>query len=109
MAEIQELAALHQRHAGPVELSVDPVVAELPASLLLTIYRIVQEALTNARRHSPSAAVRITLAEDLITLVVEFENDALPPRPRPGRRDRRRARRRAERVALFGGNPVPRR
>lgn len=44
----------------------------------LTLYRITQEALTNARKHAPSSPVRVDLSfgEDHVTLEVD---NALPP------------------------------
>jgi signal transduction histidine kinase len=51
------------RDAGtPVELTDRTVAAEtLPATLSRTAYRVVQEGLTNARKHAPSRPVRVTL------------------------------------------------
>jgi signal transduction histidine kinase len=62
------------RAAGTsVRLTVGGTVAPLPAGVDLTAYRIVQEALTNARRHAPGAAVEVEL---------RFEADALHLRVR---------------------------
>jgi signal transduction histidine kinase len=45
---------------------------ELPAALGRTAYRVVQEGLTNARKHAPGAAVQVTVsAQDGSALVVE--------------------------------------
>ena len=39
-----------------------PAGAALPAALGRAAYRIVQEGLTNARKHAPGAAVEVTIA-----------------------------------------------
>ena len=63
---LSQLGALvdRVREAGlPAELTIDGTPRSLPASLDTTIYRIVQEALTNALRYARRAAtlVRVTL------------------------------------------------
>jgi signal transduction histidine kinase len=47
-------------------------VTALPEDVELVAYRITQEALTNARRHAPGAAVELTLdyGDDVLTLTV---------------------------------------
>ncbi|GAA4076907.1 sensor histidine kinase [Actinomadura miaoliensis] len=47
---------------GPARLIVSGPVAPLDPGVELTAYRIVQEALTNARRHAPGAAVDVEVA-----------------------------------------------
>ncbi len=50
----------------------------------LSAYRIVQEALSNAMRHSPGAAVQVKLYYGDAALVVEVRNDHCPPEtPQP--------------------------
>jgi signal transduction histidine kinase len=44
--------------------------AAVPASLGRTAYRIVQEGLTNARKHAPAAAVEVAVAEEQGKVVV---------------------------------------
>jgi signal transduction histidine kinase len=68
--------------AGSTRLIVRGAVAPLDPGIELTAYRIVQEALTNARRHAPGAAVDVEL---------EYQGDALHlwvrdngPGPPPG-------------------------
>jgi signal transduction histidine kinase len=58
----------------PVELVVDGHVGELPPGIALSAYRVVQEALTNVRRHAgPVRRVRVhvTAAADHLDLRVD--------------------------------------
>jgi signal transduction histidine kinase len=58
LAELLDTA----RAAGtPVRFVLEGHVAPLPPGVELAAYRIVQEALTNARRHAPGAAVDVEL------------------------------------------------
>jgi signal transduction histidine kinase len=50
----------------------------LSPSVDLTAYRIVQEALTNARRHAPGATVTVTVSYQQNCLTVEVTNTARP-------------------------------
>ena len=57
----------------PVTLEVAGAARDLPAGLDLTAYRIVQEALTNVRRHARSASevsVRLHFADDELRIEV---------------------------------------
>ena len=68
------------RAAGlPVELAREGA-GELPAGVDLTAYRIVQESLTNVRRHAGNAPTRVLLRHGEDRLGLEIENAA-------GRRD----------------------
>jgi signal transduction histidine kinase len=61
----------------PVDLDVDGERPErVPDAVSLAAFRIVQESLTNARRHATGAAVRIGLAFDGAGLTVVVENGA---------------------------------
>jgi signal transduction histidine kinase len=53
----------------------------LPESTVQTVYRVVQESLTNALRHAAGSAVRIVVRGEREDLVVEVRNDAAT---RPG-------------------------
>lgn len=81
---LADLAALAGAAGPRVELSVDPD-PPLPPGVELTVYRIVQEALTNVVKHAGSADCRVTLSRSGPEAIeIEIVNDA-PPRP-PGRR-----------------------
>jgi signal transduction histidine kinase len=61
------------RSAGAdIELVVDGETGDLPATSGLAVYRILQEALTNAAKHAPgsSIAVRLTVDPDALRLAV---------------------------------------
>jgi signal transduction histidine kinase len=75
---IDQLEALVERvrEAGlPTELSIDGSPRPLPASLDVTVYRIVQEALTNALRYARWAATLVHLSYDMDQLRLEILDD----------------------------------
>ncbi|MEO3746593.1 sensor histidine kinase [Plantactinospora sp. B5E13] len=67
-----------------VRLLVSGHIVPLDPGVQLTTYRIVQEALTNARRHAPGAAVDVELAYTSDVLRVRVRDNG--PGPVPGRR-----------------------
>ena len=63
------------RQAGmTVELTLTPALDKVPPSAGVCAYRIVQEALSNARRHAAGAPVGVALACYAGTLSVEVNN-----------------------------------
>ena len=64
-----------QRTGLCVELHVEGEVPRLAAAVELALFRIAQEALTNAAKHSGSAAVRIRLAAHGARLRLSVEDD----------------------------------
>jgi signal transduction histidine kinase len=73
--QLPELIARARADGVPVEVAVDGERPErLSDAVSLAAFRIVQESLTNARRHASGAAVHIRLAFDRDTLTVEVEN-----------------------------------
>ena len=87
-------------HAVRLEVVGDPV--RLPTGLDLTAYRIVQEGLTNARKHAPSAAVEVTVRWRPGELAIEVADDG------PGARSNANGAGHGligmrERAALYGG------
>ncbi|MCW2946316.1 MAG: histidine kinase [Actinoallomurus sp.] len=92
------------RSAGlPVDLTVQGVPAELTAGLQLTIYRIVQEALTNVRKHAgPEATARVGLYHGDHAIEVRIRDDGRGAIPGDGRGHGLVGMR--ERVAVYGGS-----
>jgi signal transduction histidine kinase len=73
------------RAAGvPVDFAIDGDVPPLPEGLQLSVYRIVQEALTNVVKHAhaASATVRLTFPDDEVE--IEVTNDAAHHEHRAG-------------------------
>ena len=68
-----------------------------------TAYRVVQEGLTNARKHAPAAAVEVTVgpADEHLVVEVVSRQSALARDPQPGGSGLIGL---AERVELAGGS-----
>jgi signal transduction histidine kinase len=77
---IEQLPDLADRlGSAGVEVTIDGTLGPLPHSLGLTVYRIVQEGLTNVARHSAAGAARVSLRREQDTLAVTITDDG-PPR-----------------------------
>ena len=72
--------------ASTVELEVDGPVMGLPAGLELAAYRLIQEALTNVRKHAPASRVQVRLCYEPDRVRVEVSDDGGPPARRARRR-----------------------
>ena len=61
------------------ELQVEPLEHRLPAGVELTVYRIIQEALTNVARHSRARTCSVTLTrrEDVLHMCIEDDGDGI--------------------------------
>ncbi len=70
LADVERLAAT----AG-AGLTVEGTPRAVPAALEATAYRVVQEALTNARKHAPGSAVRVRLGWTDAALEVEVTDE----------------------------------
>jgi signal transduction histidine kinase len=68
LARLNELVDTARAAGTPVRLTLEGVMAPLPPGVDLCAYRILQEALTNARRHAPGATVDVELGYDVGTL-----------------------------------------
>jgi signal transduction histidine kinase len=74
LAEIPDLVQEARAGGMDVDLSLCLPAAPPPPSLQLAAFRVVQEALTNARRHAPGAAVRVRVDGDGPALDVEVHS-----------------------------------
>jgi signal transduction histidine kinase len=82
---LTDLVADARRAGLAATLVVDGDRQPLPPGLDLAAYRIVQEALTNVRRHAAASAVRVHLTFTADELRIEVSDDgAGPETPRPG-------------------------
>lgn len=81
---LSDLPALvdRSRSAGTtVDLDLTLPARAAPASVALAVYRVVQEGLTNARRHAPGASVRIRVHGDDDAIVVQVHDTGGAPGP----------------------------
>jgi signal transduction histidine kinase len=73
--DVAELIRQTRNDGVEVRIEVDGERPErIPEPVSLTAYRIVQESLTNARRHAAGAAVKVTLSFGSQRLAVAVEN-----------------------------------
>ncbi|AVT28650.1 MULTISPECIES: sensor histidine kinase [unclassified Plantactinospora] len=91
------------REAGlPVTLRVDGTPGPLDPGVALTVFRIVQEALTNTLKHAGAATAQVRLSFGVYWLIVEVADTGRGPAPEGGRLGHGLVGMR-ERMALYGG------
>jgi signal transduction histidine kinase len=86
----------------PATLSVEGTAGPLPSGLDLVVYRIVQEALSNVRRHAAASRAEVRLSYHPDRLCLQISDDGMgasedPPTGGHGLIGMR------ERAALYGG------
>lgn len=77
--------------------------ADLPDGMALSVYRIVQEALTNVVKHAAPAQCRVDVAVDRGRVTIEVVDDGPGTRVIPGSADGHGLVGMRERVAMYGG------
>jgi signal transduction histidine kinase len=87
LARLDELVAGAREAGMTVRSTWSGPWPSLPPAVDLTAYRIVQEALTNARRHAPGAAVDLAVTVDDNGARVVVANGAAPAHPAGPSRD----------------------
>jgi signal transduction histidine kinase len=99
--DLPELVAQTEAAGLPVDLRIEGTPRPLPLGVDLSVYRIAQEALTNARKHSAGSRADVVLRyhDDAVELTVE--NDGVVATN--GHRGGHGLIGMRERVAVFGG------
>lgn len=77
LARLDELLAQVRGAGVDVQVRVEGEPDALPAGVDLAAYRIVQEALTNVRRHAPGASARVRVAYRPNDVEVEIDDDGM--------------------------------
>ena len=73
-AAIQDIIQLIPPSELAVELDIEPGLGRLPRSLEATVYRVVQEAINNAHKHSGSDRVAISLRHSAENLEINIRD-----------------------------------
>ncbi|MFE7185395.1 sensor histidine kinase [Streptomyces erythrochromogenes] len=105
-ADLERIVTESRLAGTETEFTVDGPVRPLPPSVGLTLFRIVQEALTNTRKHAGQARARVRLTYHPDGVAVEVCDDgggAPPPTARPAAGTGYGLIGMHERVALQGG------
>jgi signal transduction histidine kinase len=85
LADLEALYAQVRASGVDLRVTVDPAPAsEPPAGAQLAVYRILQEALTNALRHGDGGPVAVSLAWHPDRVELEVRNPAREPVANPG-------------------------
>lgn len=87
-------------HGGAVSRRIAPGLPSLSADIELVVYRVAQEALTNAARHASASTVELTLGKVGDRVLLEVTDDGVGYAGEPGAGVRGMA----DRAALVGGD-----
>lgn len=70
--DVHDLIAAEQAAGRPVSLTITGTPRELPRGLALSVYRVVQESLTNVRKHAGQSRceVRLTYTPDILEVQI---------------------------------------
>ncbi|WP_408055440.1 sensor histidine kinase [Streptomyces radicis] len=75
LRDVHELVAQARAAGQPVSITVTGAPERAPAAHRLAVYRVVQEALTNARKHAPGSPVRVRIDHGPPATLVEVVNE----------------------------------
>ncbi|HTU14946.1 MAG TPA: histidine kinase [Solirubrobacterales bacterium] len=104
LEDLPELVEAATSAGQEVRLTSDSdVLSVVPARVSVTAYRIVQEGLTNARKHAPGAPVSVRMTLEERALTVSIANDPGPAPPGNATGTGRGIVGMSERVRVLGG------
>ncbi|QEV20528.1 sensor histidine kinase [Streptomyces alboniger] len=104
LAHLDELLDQHRAVGGSVDLRVSGERVPLAAVWELSAYRIVQESLTNARKHAPGARATVELDYRKDRLALRVSDDGPGPPPPGGGGPGHGLTGMRERASLVGGS-----
>jgi len=106
LSDLPALVDAARRAGVSVELAVPGAMSDVPSSVAVCAYRIVQESLSNASQHAPGAAVSVSVGDEAGAVLLRVANGpgapAGPSQNEPGPGHGLTGMR--ERVALLGGS-----
>jgi signal transduction histidine kinase len=108
LVDVKELAETVRASGTPVDLHMSGTDRPLSPALELSVYRVVQEALTNVVKHAPGARAAVDLAVCDHEIRLDVTDDGGPARPPEGDGERQAGPGHGivgmrERIAAFGG------
>lgn len=84
LADVPALVERVRASGLPVTLQIAPELPPVANQVTETVYRIIQESLTNAIRHAGPVATRVDLSEEHGSLVVDIHDDGAGEGVAPG-------------------------
>jgi signal transduction histidine kinase len=83
LVDVKELVETIRASGTPVDLYLSGTDRPLSPALELSVYRVIQEALTNVVRHAPGARAAVSLSVSDREILLDVTDDGGPPGP-PG-------------------------
>jgi signal transduction histidine kinase/ligand-binding sensor domain-containing protein len=71
------LKALAKRSDVRIDFDADPFMVSPPKEINTTVFRVIQEAVSNALRHAHASTIRVAVREESQTLSVVIEDDGV--------------------------------
>jgi signal transduction histidine kinase len=73
----QHLKSLAERSGVGIQFDASPGVAATPPGLNTTVFRVIQEAVSNALRHAQAKTIRVTLRDEPDALILSVDDDGV--------------------------------